>query len=102
MGKTEPNVADIVHWIGGRFDNGDPSARIGDVFDPARGEVVARVRLAGESEVASAVAAARRAFESWAQLPAGRRARGLFRFRELLGQRHPAPAPGIPPQHAKL
>src|SRR6266404_5060769 len=40
MGRTEPNVADIVHWIGGRFDNGDPSARLGDVFDPARGEVV--------------------------------------------------------------
>ena len=102
MGKTEPNVADIVHWIGGRFDNGDPSARLGDVFDPARGEVVARVRLAGESEVASAVAAARRAFESWSQLPAGRRARVLFRFRDLVGQRHTALAQVITREQGKL
>ena len=102
MGRTEPNVADIVHWIGGRFDNGDPSARIGDVFDPARGEVVARVRLAGESEVASAVAAARRAFESWSQFPAGRRARVLFRFRELVGQRQQALAQVITREQGKL
>src|SRR6266404_4272198 len=102
MGRTEPNVADIVHWIGGRFDNGDPSARLGDVFDPARGEVVARVRLAGESEVASAVAAARRAFESWSQLPAGRRARVLFRFRELVGQRQQALAQVITREQGKL
>src|SRR5207244_11605570 len=95
MGRTEPNVADIAHWIGGRFDNGDPSARIGDVFDPARGEVVARVRLAGEREVASAVAAARRAFESWSQFPAGRRARVLLRVRGLVWQRPEALGPVI-------
>ncbi|HWY72929.1 MAG TPA: aldehyde dehydrogenase family protein, partial [Burkholderiaceae bacterium] len=102
MGKTEPDLADIVHWIGGRLDSGDPSARTGDVFDPARGERVARVRLAGEREVDAAVGAARRAAQSWSQLPPGRRARVMFRFRELVEQRQQDLAQAITREQGKL
>ena len=102
MGRPETNLADIVHWIGGHFDSGDPGARTGEVFDPARGEVVARVRLAGEREVDAAVTAARRAFESWSQVPVGRRARVLFRFRDLVEQRQQALAQVITREHGKL
>jgi len=102
MGKSEPGVSEIVHWIAGRFDPGHPAARSGDVFDPARGEVIARVRLAGESEVGAAVAAARRGFESWSQVPVGRRARVMFRFRDLVEQRQQALAQAITREHGKL
>jgi len=102
MGRSEPGVGEIVHWIGGRLDAGDPSARTGDVFDPARGEVVARVRMAGSREVDAAVAAARRAFETWSQVAVGRRARVLFRFRELVEQRQQALAQAITREQGKL
>jgi malonate-semialdehyde dehydrogenase (acetylating) / methylmalonate-semialdehyde dehydrogenase len=102
MGKSDQALADIVHWIGGRFDSGEPSARTGEVFNPASGEVVARVRLAGEREVDSAVAAACQAFESWSQVPVGRRARVMFRFRELVEQRQQALAQAITREQGKL
>jgi malonate-semialdehyde dehydrogenase (acetylating) / methylmalonate-semialdehyde dehydrogenase len=102
MGRWEPDVSEIVHWIGGRFDSGSSGARSGDVFDPARGELIARVRLAGESEVDAAVAAARRGMESWSQLPVGRRARVMFRFRDLVEQRQQALAQVITREHGKL
>jgi malonate-semialdehyde dehydrogenase (acetylating)/methylmalonate-semialdehyde dehydrogenase len=102
MGKQEPNVTDIVHWIAGRFDPGEPVARRIDVFDPARGEVIGQVRLAGEAEVDAAVAVAHRAFESWSQVPIGRRARVMFRFRELVEQRQQALAQVITREHGKL
>jgi len=102
MDRNEPGVADIGHWIGGCLHAGEPSARAGDVFDPASGEVVAQVRLAGEREVDAAVAAAQRAFDSWSQLAVGRRARVLFRFRELVEQRQQALAQAITREQGKL
>src|SRR5882757_8152619 len=102
MGKTETDLADIVRWIGGRLDSGDPSARTGEVFDPARGDLIARVRLAGEREVDAAVGAARRAAESWSQVPLGRRARVMFRFRELVEQRQQVLAQAITREQGKL
>jgi malonate-semialdehyde dehydrogenase (acetylating) / methylmalonate-semialdehyde dehydrogenase len=102
MGKPEPSLTDVVHWIEGRFDCGDPAARAGDVFDPAHGEVIGRVRLGGEREVDAAVAAGRRAFQSWSQVPVGRRARVMFRFRELVEQRQQALAQTITREQGKL
>jgi malonate-semialdehyde dehydrogenase (acetylating)/methylmalonate-semialdehyde dehydrogenase len=102
MGKSDPGVSEVLHWIGGRFESGSAAARTSDVFDPARGEVIARVRLAGGSEVDSAVAAAQRGFESWSQVPVGRRARVMFRFRDLVEQRQQALAEVITREHGKL
>jgi malonate-semialdehyde dehydrogenase (acetylating)/methylmalonate-semialdehyde dehydrogenase len=102
VGKPEPNLAEIRHWIAGRFDSGDPAAHTGEVFDPACGEVVARVRMAGEREVNAAVAAARAASESWSQVAVGRRARVMFRFRELVEQRQQALAQTITREQGKL
>jgi malonate-semialdehyde dehydrogenase (acetylating)/methylmalonate-semialdehyde dehydrogenase len=70
-------------WI-----NGQPvtvaGTRLGDVFNPATGEVIRRVPLAGKAEVDRAVAAARAAFPGWRDTTPLRRARVLTRFRELL------------------
>jgi malonate-semialdehyde dehydrogenase (acetylating) / methylmalonate-semialdehyde dehydrogenase len=76
----------IGHWIDGERVAGR-SGRTGDVFDPALGEVAAKVAYASAAEVDGAVAAAREALPGWAALPPIRRARIMFRFKELI-ERH--------------
>jgi malonate-semialdehyde dehydrogenase (acetylating)/methylmalonate-semialdehyde dehydrogenase len=87
IAQTEKPVADTVrelgHAIGGVPVPGT-SGRFGEVYDPARGVVTARVALAGEEEVDAAVAAAKRAFRDWSRTPPPRRAAVMFAFRELL------------------
>lgn len=46
----------LQHWIGGRPWTGDPD-RVGDVDDPATGEVARQVAFATSSVVVSAVKA---------------------------------------------
>ena len=76
----------VRHWVGGKEWEGT-SERTGDVFDPARGEVAARVALASSADVDVAVDAARHAYEDWRETPIGRRARVMFAFREI-AERH--------------
>jgi malonate-semialdehyde dehydrogenase (acetylating)/methylmalonate-semialdehyde dehydrogenase len=73
----------IQHRIGGREVAGS-SSRTGPVFDPASGEVQAEVVLADRGDVDAAVGAARAAFGVWGDVSVTRRARVMFRFRELL------------------
>ncbi len=61
-------------------------AQWGDVYNPSRGEVIARVPMSGAAEVDAAVTAARKAFATWGTTPAPKRATILFRYRELLEQ----------------
>jgi malonate-semialdehyde dehydrogenase (acetylating)/methylmalonate-semialdehyde dehydrogenase len=93
-------VHELGHWIGGRRVGGT-SGRAGDVFDPALGQVVARVPFAGQAEVQAAVAAALEAFPRWAATPPLRRARVLFRLKELLERERPALAELITREHGK-
>ncbi len=102
MGGADPGLTEIAHWIGGRLDSGGASPRSGEVFNPASGEVVARVRLADERVVDAAVAAARRAAPAWSELPIGRRARVMLRFRELVEQRQAQLAAAITREQGKL
>ena len=71
------------HFIAGRRVGGE-SGRSGEVFNPSLGEVKARVALAEAAEVDRAVAAAVAAQPAWAAVNPQRRARGMFRFKELL------------------
>jgi malonate-semialdehyde dehydrogenase (acetylating)/methylmalonate-semialdehyde dehydrogenase len=91
----------IPHWIDGRHVPGT-SARYGDVFDPSTGKVRARVALASSDEVAHAVDGAQRAFPAWASTPPLRRARILYKFRELLQASSSAIAESIALEHGKL
>jgi malonate-semialdehyde dehydrogenase (acetylating)/methylmalonate-semialdehyde dehydrogenase len=61
-----------------------PVARWGDVFNPSRGEVIARVPLGGAAEVDAAVQSAARAFRLWSVAPVPKRAAVLFRYKQLL------------------
>ncbi len=74
------------HFINGQAFAGS-GERMGDVFDPATGQIAARVPLAEVAEVEAAVEAAQAAFAGWSTTTPLNRARVLFRFRELL-ERH--------------
>ena len=80
---TAAPVREIGHFIAGAVRAGG-SGRAGDVFNPATGTVTGRVALADRAEVDAAVAAAHAAFPAWADTPPLRRARILFKFKELL------------------
>ena len=77
----------IEHFINGRRFAGS-SKREMDVFNPATGEVTARVAMASSADVEVAVAAARAAFYEWSAISAIKRARVLFKFKELLDEHH--------------
>jgi malonate-semialdehyde dehydrogenase (acetylating)/methylmalonate-semialdehyde dehydrogenase len=76
-------VRQLGHYVDGAEVPGG-SGRFGDVYEPATGEVQARVAFASAAELDNAVAVARRAFAGWSQTPPARRAAVLFAYRELL------------------
>ena len=77
-------MSDVVsHYINGRIVPGS-SGRRGDVYNPAIGEVVRQVDFATVEEVQAAVDAAQAAFPAWASQPPLRRARVMFRLKEVL------------------
>ncbi|HEX4987126.1 MAG TPA: CoA-acylating methylmalonate-semialdehyde dehydrogenase [Burkholderiales bacterium] len=92
---------ELRHFIGGQEVAGH-SRRFGDVFNPALGAVKARVPLASEAEVAAAVEAAHKALPAWAATPPLRRARVMFRFKELLDQHAGQLAAIITSEHGKV
>ncbi len=98
---TNERVTLYGHWIGGHAVPG-ASGRVADVFNPTLGLVAARVALASAAEVNGAVHAARAAFPAWAATPPLKRARVLFRFKELLEQRRTELARLIASEHGKV
>ena len=72
------------HYINGRLVA--DSARTLPVTNPATGEVIRQVAMASGATVGEAIAAARAAFPAWRHTPPLKRARIMFRYRELLEQ----------------
>src|SRR6202522_236773 len=98
---TGKKLREVHHWFNGQTFTGT-SGRFGDVFNPASGEVQARVALATPAEVDTAVAAASAAFPEWSQQPPLRRARILFRFREIFERRLDEVAALLTSEHGKV
>ncbi len=91
----------VQHWINGSPFGGSDE-RFGDVFNPATGQLRARVCLASVNEVDAAVVAAKAAFPAWSQQPPLRRARVLFRFREIFERRLDELAAILTAEHGKV
>ncbi|WP_458527042.1 CoA-acylating methylmalonate-semialdehyde dehydrogenase [Onishia taeanensis] len=91
----------IEHYINGHKTNGEAD-RHQDVTNPATGQVTGRVALASQADVDRAVAAAQAAFPAWADTPAIRRARVMFKFLELLNTHKDALAEAITREHGKV
>ncbi|MDY0055695.1 MAG: CoA-acylating methylmalonate-semialdehyde dehydrogenase [Methyloversatilis sp.] len=83
-----PSSDTLTHWIDGQRAALD-STRSADVFDPAHGQVARQVLLASDADVGRAVASAAAAQPAWGALAPQRRARVLFRMKELV-ERHSA------------
>ena len=90
----------IGHYINGQHVSGT-SGRLSDVFNPATGEVQARLSNATVAETESAISAAQAAFPAWSSTPALRRARIMFKFKALLDERANDLAKAISLEHGK-
>jgi malonate-semialdehyde dehydrogenase (acetylating)/methylmalonate-semialdehyde dehydrogenase len=94
-------VSELTHFIGGNSVSG-ASGRFGDVFNPALGSASARVPLASTAEVDRAVAAAKAAFPAWSEVAPIKRARVMFKFKQLLDEHHDELAELITREHGKV
>ncbi len=55
-----------------------------DIYNPSTGKVIAQTPCCTADEVNDAIAAAKRAYETWSVTPVMKRVQVLYRFRELL------------------
>ncbi|WP_237155010.1 CoA-acylating methylmalonate-semialdehyde dehydrogenase [Oryzibacter oryziterrae] len=90
----------ILNAIGGQLV-ASTSGRSQPVFNPATGEAVANVPLSSVDEINAAVAAAKAAQVGWAKITPLKRARYMFRFKDLLEQNADALASAISLEHGK-
>ena len=91
----------IGHAIGGSVTI-EGAGRLGDVFAPAHGTVQAQVRLASAADVDLAVSAAADAQPGWAAMNPQRRARVLFRLKELIERETEPLARLLASEHGKI
>ncbi len=91
----------INHFVGGQEVQGK-SGRTADVFNPATGEVQAKVPLASKAELDAAVKVAAAAFPGWANTPPLTRARIMFKFKQLADERLTRSPRQSPAEHGKV
>jgi malonate-semialdehyde dehydrogenase (acetylating)/methylmalonate-semialdehyde dehydrogenase len=91
----------VGHLIAGQAVAG-ASGRLGDVYDPATGKVTKQVAFASKQEVDAAVAAAAAAFPAWAATPSARRAKVMFKFKQLLEAHADELARIVTSEHGKV
>ncbi|MET8909015.1 CoA-acylating methylmalonate-semialdehyde dehydrogenase [Micromonospora sp. NPDC004551] len=89
------------HWIGGKPWNG-VAERVGDIYDPATGQITGHVDFGTAAVVDQAVAAAGEAFTRWRTASLTQRSNVMFAFRELLNARRPELARIITAEHGKV
>jgi malonate-semialdehyde dehydrogenase (acetylating)/methylmalonate-semialdehyde dehydrogenase len=95
------SVTGIVgHYINGKCVVDDD--RLFDVTNPATGEIVRQVALAGKRTVQEAIAAAASAFPEWRNTPPLKRARIMFEFKRLLDEHADAIVALITEEHGKV
>ena len=102
MNVAHSAVKIIGHFIDGQSVEASGQSRRAPVFNPATGAISAEVMLADAGVVASAVAAASRAFPKWSETSSLNRARVMFRFKELLNRHHDELARLITREHGKV
>ncbi len=93
-------MQELTHYIGGAHVKGT-SGRFADVFNPATGEVQAKVPLANSDEMDKAVAIAVAAQPAWAAVNPQRRARVMMKFVDLLNRDMDKLAEALSREHGK-
>src|SRR5882672_7256662 len=100
--SATPSGATVVigHRVGARPESG--GTRRSPVFNPATGDMIAETQLADRAQVDRAVAAAKAAFPAWSETAPLKRARVLFKLKELLDANHDVVADAITLEHGKV
>lgn len=93
-------MEELHHWIDGKEVKGT-SGRFSDVYNPATGEVIARVPLASAAELDAAIASAEKAQIGWAATNPQRRARVMMRFGALINEHMDELAELVSREHGK-
>ncbi len=93
-------MQELTHYINGEHVKGT-SGRFADVFNPATGEVQAKVPLANAAEMAKAVEIAAKAQPAWAAVNPQRRARVMMEFVGLLNRDMDKLAEALSREHGK-
>ncbi|RVT83913.1 CoA-acylating methylmalonate-semialdehyde dehydrogenase [Rhodobacteraceae bacterium CCMM004] len=93
-------MEELSHWIDGKRVAG-ASGRFADVYNPATGEVQAKVPLASKAELDAAVASAAEAQVKWGATNPQRRARVLMEFVRLLNRDMDKLAETLSREHGK-
>jgi len=91
--------------IVGHLINGEvrtTSERTLDVFNPATSEVTKQVAMASRATVEEAIASAQAAFPAWRNTPPMKRARIMFRFKQLLEENADEICRLIGDEHGKI
>lgn len=91
----------VTHRIGGK-PYGEDATRFGEIFDPALGEVQARVAFADEATIDHAVQTAKGAQPAWGRTALGKRAEIFFTFRALLKEHATQFAEILASEHGKI
>ncbi|MGB1118164.1 MAG: CoA-acylating methylmalonate-semialdehyde dehydrogenase [Parvibaculales bacterium] len=91
----------VQHFIAGAHKAGNDT-RTGDIFDPGTGQVQAQVCMGTPADLDEAVQAALAAQPEWAATNPQRRARVMFRFKELLEANMDELAELLSSEHGKV
>ena len=70
-------------WINGKFVESE-SGKTYPVYNPATGEEIAQIPVAGNSDIEKAVAAARKAFPVWSQKSQAERSQMALKISKIL------------------
>jgi malonate-semialdehyde dehydrogenase (acetylating)/methylmalonate-semialdehyde dehydrogenase len=93
-------MSTIGHLINGQIVNDENRAQ--PIFNPSTGDSTRQVALASKATVEKAIAAAEAAYPAWRATPPLKRARVMFRFKELLEQNADHIAQLIGEEHGKI
>jgi len=93
-------MQEITHYIGGDYTKGT-SGRWNDVYNPATGEVQAKLAMANTSDLDAAVERAAAAQPAWAAVNPQRRARVMMAFVSLLHRDMDKLAEALSREHGK-
>ena len=104
MNATPASNIDAASVLG-HFINGQEVAddnRPLPITNPATGQVIRHVAMASKATVEQAIAAADAAFPAWRDTPPAKRARIMFRFKQLLEENADEIAAAITEEHGKV
>ncbi|AOS96003.1 Methylmalonate-semialdehyde dehydrogenase [Microbulbifer aggregans] len=90
----------VGHYINGQVS--EAAERTQDVFNPATGEATKQVAIAAKETVEEAIAAAQAAFPAWRNTPPAKRAKVMFKFKQLLEENAEQICAMIGEEHGKI